>query len=315
MHGIVAIVRSSEGKSKVYEKYGMTPRGVEEDVAALKAWLYKQPHLPYISGENVDQWLENYLITCKNSLERAKDGLDVYFSLKSLVPEVFSNRDPLHPGVVKSSKAMAVVFLPKLMPSGRRVVIFSHLQDNAEEFDPVFYYQRLNMILEVLLQEGIDYSGLEVIIDTKKCCFGHITKYNPTLLKRLFDIGMKGLPQRVNRIHIVNPCSIVETGVALFKQFMSKKLQERMVLHRRIDDLQREIPKNLLPNDFGGDEPSLQDLNGAWQNKLMEYRQWFLHNESIKADETKRVGKCRFQTSLEQQTFGTQGSFRKIEVD
>lgn len=314
MHGIVAIERSPNGKTNVYEKYGMTARGVAEDVAALKSWLYKQPHLPYISGENADQWLENYLITCKNSLERAKDGLDVYFSLKSLIPEVFSNRDPLHPGIVKSCKVMAVVFLPKLLPNGHRVVVFSHFQESADEFDPIYYYRRLNMMLEVFLQEGVDYTGLEVVIDTKKCCFGHITKYNPALLKKLFDIGMKGLPQRVNRIHIVNPCSMVETGVSLFKQFMSKKLQERMVLHRRIDDLQREIPQNLLPIDYGGAEPSLEELNGAWQDKLLEYREWFLHNEPIKADESKRVGKCRFQTSLEQ-TFGTQGSFRKIEVD
>lgn len=36
----------------------------------------------------------------------------------------------------------------------------------------------------------------------------------------------------------------------------------QMVLHRRVDDLQREIPQNLLPSDFGGSEPSLEVLNG-----------------------------------------------------
>lgn len=56
--------------------------------------------------ENVDHWLENYIIANKNSLERAKESLDMYFSVRVLVPEVFTQRDPLHAEIRKSAQVM-----------------------------------------------------------------------------------------------------------------------------------------------------------------------------------------------------------------
>lgn len=56
--------------------------------------------------EHVDKWLENYLIVNKNSLERAKEGLDCYFSVRVLIPEVFTVRDPLLPAVQKNFEVM-----------------------------------------------------------------------------------------------------------------------------------------------------------------------------------------------------------------
>lgn len=38
----------------------------------------------------------------------------------------------------------------------------------------------------------------------------------------------KAYPSRCHRIHVVNPWSMVETGIALFKPFIAKKLQDRV---------------------------------------------------------------------------------------
>lgn len=41
---------SPASRSRIYKEFSMTPRGVAQDVAALKDWLAKQPHLPIIRG-------------------------------------------------------------------------------------------------------------------------------------------------------------------------------------------------------------------------------------------------------------------------
>lgn len=42
----------------------------------------------------LDWWLENYLVMNKNDVERVKDNMPVYFQLKTILPEVMTNRDP-----------------------------------------------------------------------------------------------------------------------------------------------------------------------------------------------------------------------------
>uniref|UniRef100_A0A1B6LUA8 CRAL-TRIO domain-containing protein n=1 Tax=Graphocephala atropunctata TaxID=36148 RepID=A0A1B6LUA8_9HEMI len=305
---------SANSKARIYKEFNMTPRGISRDIASLKEWLAKQPHLPIIRGEHVDQWLENYLISNKNSLERAKEGLDCYFSVRVLVPEVFTMRDPLLQAVQKSFEVMGVVILPKLTPEGRRVILFSHLTPSAEDFDANVMLKRISMMMDLMLQEGVDYVGLDVVVDSKHVVFSHLARYNLNVLRKTFDLGWKGYPQRVNKIHVVNPWAMVETGIALFKPLLTSKLQNRIMVHRNVKDLHRHIPKQILPEDLGGDDLSVWELNNQWREKMEEYRDWFLSNEKIKTDEAKRVGKCSFE-SVTESAFGNSGSFRKIEVD
>jgi len=307
----------AKGKSRVYKEYNMSNQGTSRDIQSIKNWLIKQPHLPLLRDElfsiDVDEWLENYLICCKNSVERVKECLDMYFTSKIILPEVFTKRDPLQPGILRSFDVMGLSVLPKVTPSGSRVFVFSHLVQSADNFDPVFMLKRVSMMLDIMLVEGIDYVGLEVIVDMKNVCFSHLTRYNPALTKKVHDVGLKALPQRLRKIHIVNPSAIVETGLAFFKPILSKKLQERWVIHRDLTDLHSHIPACVLPSDLGGEEGSIVDLNRAWQEKLNSYREWFQSSDSVKTDESKRIGKCRYEST--EMAFGNQGSFRKIEVD
>lgn len=41
-----------------------------------------------------ERQLERLFIRCKNSVERAKDVLDMYYTLRTVLPEIFSDRDP-----------------------------------------------------------------------------------------------------------------------------------------------------------------------------------------------------------------------------
>ena len=41
--------------------------------------------------------MEMMLLRCKGSIERTKESIDMHFTVKTALPEIFNNRDPLQP--------------------------------------------------------------------------------------------------------------------------------------------------------------------------------------------------------------------------
>jgi len=64
----------------------------ESDIQILREWCEKQPHLPKISDSELALFLHsNYY-----RLEPTKTTIDTFFTVRTHVPEFFSNRDPIN---------------------------------------------------------------------------------------------------------------------------------------------------------------------------------------------------------------------------
>lgn len=75
------------------------PSRIAEDLAALRLWMQHQPHLKV---RDDDQFLIQFLRGCKYSLERAKEKLDLFFSLKSKYPDMLNVIDVDEPMFVET---------------------------------------------------------------------------------------------------------------------------------------------------------------------------------------------------------------------
>ena len=64
---------------------------LRDHVLYISDWLLKQPH---IHARMDPQWLVAFLRGCKHSLERTKEKLDAYYTIRTHLPEIFMNRDP-----------------------------------------------------------------------------------------------------------------------------------------------------------------------------------------------------------------------------
>jgi hypothetical protein len=84
----------SPALAKLAEKdLNETPERLVGDLKALKEWIYQSPHLHVRTD---DQFLVTFLRGCKYSMEKAKQKLDLFYTVRTFMPEVHLNRDPLN---------------------------------------------------------------------------------------------------------------------------------------------------------------------------------------------------------------------------
>lgn len=72
---------------------------IDRDLDLLKDWLKKSPH---IKGRSDDQFLLCFLRGCKFSIEKVKMKLDLFYTIRSQLPEIMQNRDPLEETVLRT---------------------------------------------------------------------------------------------------------------------------------------------------------------------------------------------------------------------
>ncbi|XP_059059454.1 alpha-tocopherol transfer protein-like [Achroia grisella] len=300
-------------QQRANEEINENSKRIDSDITALRNWLTKQPHLHTVQPS--DQWLIAFLRGSKFSIERSKEKFDMFYTLKSLVPEFFSNTDPLDTRVQEILKLG--VFLPlrkcesedSFRTSIIRIGVFNPSQYHLSDLIKVSF-----MVTEILMLEDDNFTvaGEQVIIDMKDVGVGILSQWTPALAKKAIACFEKALPVRVRGNHILNTPSGFETAFAILKTFLGEKLKKRIQVHNQnYNNMYKSIPKSVLPKEYGGDDGTVQELTDHWKAKVESYRDWFLKEESVFSDESKRPGKPKTSSEL----FGVEGSFRKLEVD
>lgn len=58
------------------------------------------------------------------------------------------------------------------------------------------------------------------------------------------------------------------------------------------------IPQEILPLDYGGEAPSVEELDSDTKALTAKYRDWLIETENFVTDESKRIKKASFWSLL-----------------
>ncbi|XP_012288412.1 alpha-tocopherol transfer protein [Orussus abietinus] len=274
----------------------------------LREWLKLQPHLPQ---DLPNERLEYFVIGTKLSLELAKQKLDTYYTVRRLVPEIFQDRDPAGPWATRLREILQWVCLPKLNSEKFRVSILRSISEDASKFQPWDLFKYSFMVGDVRISECRSLGDV-YIYDLSAARLAHLGKLSPTILKKCEVVATKAFAARIKGIHFINAPSFIDRIVALVKSTLKPKLADRVHVHSSgYETLYDHVPREILPKDYGGEQESMDVLSEKWNEKLLEWRDWFLEQQNVAVDESRRSG----PTIDEDDLFGFSGSFRKLEVD
>ncbi|XP_025155151.1 retinol-binding protein pinta isoform X2 [Harpegnathos saltator] len=246
----------------------------EEKFDKFRQWLKQQVHLPQDISDNR---LRITLLTSKLNLEKAKKRLDSQYTLRTLLPEFFTNYDPQNDNIALVHKCLYTCMLTDV---------------------------------RIDIEEDMVNSDI-LIADFAYFTFNHLLKYIPSLVRKI-DLCTEAYGLRYKGIYIINAPSYIGRFLQLIKTFMSPKIYERVkVFESGIESICEMISKSNLPADYGGEEPSLEALADMWHAKLLERREWLLEQEKVKSNESLRTDHVINADEL----FGVNGTFRKLEID
>ncbi|XP_073813878.1 alpha-tocopherol transfer protein-like [Musca autumnalis] len=286
------------------------PSRIPKDLEIFKLWIEQQPHLKVRMDE---QFLIQFLRGCKYSMEKAKEKIDQYYTLKTKYPNILGVYDVDNERFRQISHSGIIVALPKpLNGNGERLMV-GHMNYSPDEYT---YEELLRPIMAMyelftIYDPYTSICGVRTIIDVSKLTMAHILHANLSQLKTAINFFEKSLPLRIKAIYYVNIPPVANSFFKILFPLLSEKLRQRIFLCGTVEDLKQHIPVEYLPQYYGGSngsmEEHIQDLNAKYD----EHRQFFKDNANYGIDETLR----QTETLSGDNLFGAGGSFRKMEVD
>ncbi|KAJ2953521.1 hypothetical protein O0L34_g1123 [Tuta absoluta] len=287
------------------------PKKLEEGIQMLKDWISKQPHLRVRTD---DQWLAAFLRGTKHSVERAKEKIDLYYTLKTIAPELhpLKHSDAKFKEILKMGHILP---LPKTAnPADPRVILVRAGLEPPGKYKPEEVMSIGAIIQRIMYIEDDNFivAGGISIMDFQTASMGHFTQFSPLLMKKLVIAGQDAAPVRMKGVHYLHLPSGVETIFNIGKSFLNEKNRNRLHVHgKNIENLYKHVPKDILPVEYGGDGGTLQEIIDYWVKKVEEYADFLDEDLKHGTDEKLRPGKARSAQDM----FGVEGSFRQLEFD
>ncbi|XP_039758607.1 alpha-tocopherol transfer protein-like [Pararge aegeria] len=270
------------------------------DVAFIKEWMAKEPHLPTDLG---DELIAKFLHSCYHSLEQTKKCIDRFCSSRSQMSEVYTNRDPLSPHM---QTAFSITAVASYRWGDIEILIQKFDDPNQEKY--VFYdFLRTHTLQgDYWIQRPFFAEGHYIILDMSDYTLKMISKTNIMFLRDYIVYMLEGMPIRVKKIIAINTPYFYDKFYALIKPALPAEICDIIHFYPDHESLYNIIDRKCLPKEYGGEGQSMVEQNKEWNEEILARRKMLLNENLWKAD-LKKKPKGNDNTMS--------GSFRTLSID
>ncbi|KAK7580470.1 hypothetical protein V9T40_001099 [Parthenolecanium corni] len=128
----------------------------------------------------------------------------------------------------------------------------------------------------------------------------------------VFDVSLK--TDKVKAVTMIYDFQNI--SMAFFKSFFTTlrlglAIQSLVIWSKDVKELPTALPKDCLPEEYGGSLPNIGELFDVYYDYAKEYYDWLGEQNDIKADLNQKIENISTTESLQ----GLIGSFRKVSID
>ncbi|KAJ3646638.1 hypothetical protein Zmor_024216 [Zophobas morio] len=296
------LVVTSEDKKQILKYYNVTENNIKEDVAIIQTWKEKQPHLPPTLS---DDFIEKILLRNKCRVERTKQKLDNYYSLRGHNKNLIRDFE----SIVPSKHVTIYLPMPNLTPNLERIVIMKIMNPSPIAYD-IYEVIKVNLGIEELSLQH-DYSvGIRYLFDFSGFTLNHLLRINPLPLGKHINLIEKAYSQRILGLELINFPSFANKILALMKLVLRPKIYERVRIHENMESVYKVIPKECLPFDYGGTLTPIAEQLKKWDQAIEDHHDFFVENYNNVSMEHLRP-----LESKPNECFGVDGTFKNLAID
>lgn len=221
--------------------------------------------------------LLRFLKVCEFDAVKAQKLMMLYFEVRNNHPDIFLNRDVLSEEHQKASKVIQLVPMRKGTSKRQNITIFRMADSNPSAYDPIEIarFTLAELDARFVMCEGSELSNGEIgICDLKGYSFRHMLKAIRCLptLTGYMKYTQEALPSDLIQNHFINCSGVIHRLLSIMKPFMKKEVIDTIKMHENIETLYDYIPRELLPDEYGGTAGNLSDLREEWEKKLLTKR-------------------------------------------
>jgi len=127
------------------------PDKIHEHLELLKEWINKSGHL---KARTDDQFLICFLRGCKYSIEQCKKKVDMFYTLRTHLPELISDRDPMDEKLNEIIKLGVMLPMPDTeSPGSPRILLIRPGVYDAHKFSIEYIMKLSSMVNDILMVE------------------------------------------------------------------------------------------------------------------------------------------------------------------
>ncbi|XP_065169568.1 retinol-binding protein pinta-like [Atheta coriaria] len=289
---------------QILAQFNRTVESAQIDVDCIKTWIGTQPHLTQMPS---DRLILNMLIRNKFSIEKTKTKLDYYYSIRSMIPEVFENRLPTNPDIIEMRKISRTLTLPNLVGLNR--VIFFVLDEMDHKFEAHTNLAKTFMDAEAIIYRDFS-SSVEIIWDCTKSNFAFWAAFTPMMSKIFVTVAEKVYSNRCHALRIIGLPTVAQVVVNGALACLPEKLRNRITTHSDPKEISQFYPKDQLPIEYGGTNATVHQMSAQFDDMMDGCVDYFRNIQNFKVDANLRPNKLDNDELL-----GYHGNFRKLDVD
>ncbi|XP_073535457.1 alpha-tocopherol transfer protein [Phyllobates terribilis] len=162
---------------------------------------------------------------------------------------------------------------------GSKVLIYRIEKWDPKQFTAYEVFRVSLITSELIVQEAeTQRNGIKAIFDLQGWRIAHAFQITPTIAKRIAAVMTDSFPLKVRGIHLLNEPLFFYPVYSLIKPFLPEKIKERVHLHgsNYIPTLHQHFAENILPPEYGGTGPSMNDLCKEWTDHIMNSEDYLL---------------------------------------